>query len=69
MAAFGLGTLPMLLAMGSAAAIVARVARTGWVRLAAGVALVAFGCFQVMHVSVAWADGRVAAEHLCCSHH
>lgn len=68
MAAFGLGTLPMLLAMGSAAALVARVARTGWVRLAAGVALVAFGCFQVMHVSVAWAGGH-AAEHTCCSHH
>jgi sulfite exporter TauE/SafE len=67
MAAFGAGTLPTLVAMGSAAGAVARAARIGWIRTAAGIALVAFGCFQVSHVGYAWAGSR--GEHTCCAHH
>lgn len=66
MAAFGLGTLPTLVAMGSAAGAVARVARVRWVRSAAGVALVVFGCVQLGHAGMAWAGERSA--HTCCAH-
>lgn len=64
MAAFGAGTLPTLVAMGSAAALVARLARVRWVRAAAGVAIVAFGVVQIAHVGVAWASSSDA--HACC---
>ncbi len=65
MAAFGLGTLPMLLAMGSAAAAAARAMRTPWVRPLAGAILVVFGALQVVHAGEAWAS----ATHLCCAAH
>jgi sulfite exporter TauE/SafE len=63
MVAFGAGTLPTLVAMGSAAALVARLARVRWIRAAAGVAIVAFGVVQIAHVGVAWAS---ADAHACC---
>jgi sulfite exporter TauE/SafE len=67
MAAFGLGTLPMLLAMGSAAAFVARAARVRWVRTAAGMAIVGFGIVQVVGTGRAWADVRAGRAHVCCA--
>jgi sulfite exporter TauE/SafE len=66
MAAFGAGTLPTLLAMGSAAALVSRATRARWVRAAAGVALVAFGAVQLANAGVAWAH---AGEPACCAGH
>lgn len=65
MTAFGLGTLPMLLAMGSAAAAAARAMRTRWVRPLAGAVLVVFGALQVVHAGEAWAS----ATHACCAAH
>jgi sulfite exporter TauE/SafE len=65
MAAFGVGTLPMLLAMGSAAAAAARAMRTRWVRPLAGAVLVVFGALQVVHAGEAWAS----ATHACCVAH
>lgn len=66
MAAFGLGTLPMLLAMGSAAALVTRVVRMRPVRVVAAVALLGFGVFQVGHVARAWAAAP-GSPHACCA--
>jgi uncharacterized protein len=54
MAAFGLGTLPALVAMGSGAALVARVARAPLVRRVAGLAMLAFGMIQIVFVGQAW---------------
>ncbi len=45
--AFGLGTLPNLLAMGAAAGLLARFAREPWVRRAAGALVVAFGLWTL----------------------
>jgi sulfite exporter TauE/SafE len=69
MIAFGLGTLPMLLAMGSAAAIVARGARIRWVRAAVGMAIVAFGVVQVIHTGRAWAASATGSTSVCCAGH
>jgi sulfite exporter TauE/SafE len=65
--AFGLGTLPMLLVMGSAAALVARAARARRIRAVAGVALLAFGAVQLAHVSRVWNTRSPA--HACCPKH
>jgi sulfite exporter TauE/SafE len=71
MVAFGLGTLPTLVAMGSAAAVVARAARRQAVRRAAGALLIAFGLVQVVHVGRAWASIRGGGPPSCCAgqHH
>ena len=69
MVAFGLGTLPMLLAMGSAAALVARGTRARWVRTAAGWTIVAFGVVQLAHTGRAWAGARAGAARACCPAH
>lgn len=45
--AFGLGTLPNLLAMGAAAGLLARFAREPWVRRAAGALVAAFGLWTL----------------------
>jgi sulfite exporter TauE/SafE len=68
MAAFGLGTLPTLLTMGAVALRVGRFAATGWVRRAAGAAIVAFG---VLHLAAASAalSARDGAPHACCAGH
>jgi hypothetical protein len=47
MFAFGLGTLPNLLAMGAAAGQLQRLVRHVWVRRAAGLMIIAFGLFQL----------------------
>jgi sulfite exporter TauE/SafE len=69
MAAFGAGTLPTLVALGSAAGLVARLARARWVRTAAGMAIVAFGVVQVAHVGAAWASSGSGATPACCAGH
>ncbi len=70
MAAFGAGTLPVLVAMGGAAALVTRLARQRAVRSAAGVALVLFGAVQLAHAGAAWAStGTRGGEHACCAGH
>ena len=47
MLAFGLGTLPMLLAMGAAARWLGQVARLVWVRRGAGVLILLFGVYTL----------------------
>lgn len=69
MAAFGLGTLPMLVAMGSATALVTRVARSRRMRIGAGVVVAAFGVAQIAHVGVAWAAVDRAGTPACCAGH
>jgi sulfite exporter TauE/SafE len=69
MAAFGLGTLPMLVAMGTAASAVARAARIRWVRAAAGTALVAFGFMQGAQVWTASNAVAGGGTHACCAGH
>jgi sulfite exporter TauE/SafE len=69
MVAFGTGTLPTLLAMGSAAAFVARVARVRPVRVAAGMAIVAFGLVQLVHTGRAWAAVGTGGPPVCCAGH
>src|SRR3989344_4393396 len=48
MLAFGLGTLPMLLAMGAAARWLGQVARLVWVRRGAGVLILLFGVYTLV---------------------
>jgi sulfite exporter TauE/SafE len=69
MAAFGLGTLPMLLAMGSAAAAVARLSKTPAIRTAAAVVILGLGVVQVAHVGRAWAGAGSPDGHSCCARH
>jgi sulfite exporter TauE/SafE len=69
MAAFGLGTLPMLVAMGSATALVTRVARSRRMRIAAGVIVAAFGVAQIAHAGVAWAAVDRDGTPACCAAH
>jgi sulfite exporter TauE/SafE len=66
--AFGLGTLPTLLTMGAIAARIGRAMAAGWVRRAAGAAIIAFG---VLHVAAASAQisAHGAATHACCAGH
>jgi sulfite exporter TauE/SafE len=52
MLAFGIGTLPNLLAMGAAAAQLQRFVRLPWVRRAAGGLIVLFGLFQLSRLLV-----------------
>ncbi len=67
MAAFGVGTLPTLITMGSAAGLASRLARRPRVRLAAALVVGTFGILQVGHVGAAWASGA-GATHACCAH-
>jgi sulfite exporter TauE/SafE len=69
MAAFGIGTLPTLVTMGSTAALVARAARWPWVRVVAGALIVAFGVVQVTVASQAWAAERTGDAPTCCAGH
>jgi sulfite exporter TauE/SafE len=54
MASFGAGTVPTLAAMGSAAGLVQRFARSSTVRRIAGCSLLALGIIQAGTVAVAW---------------
>lgn len=52
MLSFGLGTLPMLLAMGVFAASLSSFIRKNWVRSLAGVIIIAFGLFSLFNISL-----------------
>jgi sulfite exporter TauE/SafE len=69
MGAFGIGTLPMLLALGSAGALVVRAARAPAVRRGAGAAMILFGLVQVANVEYAWATAGRGVEPACCFFH
>jgi uncharacterized protein len=69
MIAFGLGTLPMLIAMGSAGTLVTRMARMRVVRVGAGAIVIVFGLSQLLHVGRAWADGGHGGGSACCPRH
>jgi hypothetical protein len=69
MAAFGVGTLPTLVAMGSATALLTRVARSRRMRIVAAVVLAAFGVVQIAHAGVAWAAVDEADAPACCAGH
>lgn len=60
MLAFGLGTLPVLLAMGGAAQTLGRFARQPRVRMLAGALLIAFGVFMLLQ---AGSGGHVHHRH------
>jgi sulfite exporter TauE/SafE len=70
MAAFGVGTLPTLLAMGAAASALARVARRAWVRRVAGLALAAMGSLNLLAAAaplgIAALPGATLV-HQCCA--
>lgn len=68
MVAFGVGTLPALVAMGSAVAFVTRAAGRPSVRAAAGVLLIVFGVVQVVHVE-GWIGPIWALAHCCAGSH
>lgn len=67
MLAFGLGTLPMLVAMGTAASRLGEIVRIPWVRRTAGVVIVVLGVLHVADASARIAGGTPA--HACCAHH
>jgi sulfite exporter TauE/SafE len=69
MVAFGLGTLPTLVAMGSAAALMTRVARSRRMRVAAAVVVLAFGIVQIAHAGGAWASANRGGPPTCCAPH
>jgi len=52
MLSFGLGTLPMLLAMGVFAASLSSFIRKNWVRALAGGIIIAFGVFSLFNISL-----------------
>lgn len=69
MAAFGAGTLPTLVTLGSAAGFVRRLAQGPRMRMAAALVVGAFGLAQIGHVGMAWARGAGAGDaHTCCVH-
>jgi hypothetical protein len=59
----------MLLALGSTAALVARVARGNAVRAAAGAVMIAFGLVQTAHTAQAWVHGQGGQTPACCPRH
>jgi len=61
MLAFGLGTLPMLLGLGTLAGSISRVFRRGAYRRAAGALVAGFGVVQVV-----WLVQASQAPHSCC---
>jgi len=69
MASFGLGTLPMLVTMGSLAGLLARLARHPWVRAGAGIAMVSLGVVQIVQWSAQWVDAGHGPTAACCPSH
>jgi sulfite exporter TauE/SafE len=69
MAAFGAGTLPVLVTMGAAGVAVARAARIRWVRAATGVALVTLGAMQMADACGAMRAILYGRAHACCAAH
>jgi sulfite exporter TauE/SafE len=68
MAAFGLGTLPTVMAMGSFASAALRVARSRWPRLALGGAIAALGLAQLALAGRALAAPTRATPTCCAGH-
>jgi len=66
MAAFGLGTLPALLAAGAAGAQVGVLLRNAWVRRTAGVLVAVAGLMHVAGSARQWHTLREAAPAACC---
>jgi sulfite exporter TauE/SafE len=66
MIAFGAGTVPMLLTMGTLATRVTLFLRVTWVRRAAGVVVLAFGLLHVVSAS-AQIVGGPSTRHACCA--
>jgi sulfite exporter TauE/SafE len=69
MVAFGIGTLPMLVAMSSTAAVVARATRSAGVRAAAAVLVACFGVAQIGAAERAWAASARSGAPVCCAGH
>jgi sulfite exporter TauE/SafE len=65
MAAFGIGTLPIMLGIGVVAARAARAMTRAWVRRAAGVVMLAFGLWSTVGLAGQVGLGRHGA-HACC---
>lgn len=57
MLSFGLGTLPMLLAMGVFAASLSSFVRKNWVRYLAGAIIITFGLFSLFNISLRMQSG------------
>ncbi len=68
MLAFGLGTLPMLLALGSAGTVVARAVAVREVRILAGVVVVSLGVVQMVHSAGALVASATEPPHVCGGH-
>jgi sulfite exporter TauE/SafE len=69
MLAFGLGTLPMLLAMGAAARWLGQVARLVWVRRGAGVLILLFGLYTIFVPGAHSGHGGEHANHVHPANH
>ncbi|HSD97263.1 MAG TPA: sulfite exporter TauE/SafE family protein [Sulfuricaulis sp.] len=69
MLAFGLGTLPMLLAMGAAARWLGHVARLVWVRRGAGVLILLFGLYTLFTPGAHSGHGGEHASHVQPANH
>ena len=67
MLAFGLGTLPMMLAVGAFSRLVAKLATALWVRRAAGLAIVFFGAVNVATATTQAGAGDVPLASTCCT--
>jgi sulfite exporter TauE/SafE len=69
MLAFGLGTLPMLLAMGTAARWLGQVARLVWVRRGAGALILLFGLYTLFAPGAHSGHGGEHANHVHPANH
>jgi sulfite exporter TauE/SafE len=69
MLAFGLGTFPMLAAMSSMTALLARAARSGSVRAAAAVVIAGFGLLQITNAGRALAGASRQGVPTSCAGH
>lgn len=67
MLAFGLGTLPMMLAVGAFSRLVAKLAAALWVRRAAGLAIVFFGAVNVATATAQAGVADVPGASTCCA--
>jgi len=69
MLAFGLGTLPMLLAMGAAARWLGGVVRLPWVRRGAGILILLFGAYTLLTPGMYAGHGGGHANHASSASH
>ena len=69
MAAFGFGTLPMLLAMGATARWLGNAVRRAWVRRGAGILILAFGVYALLAPGGHASHGGEHAGHVHAGNH